>query len=170
MIVDVPLIYMFMLLYGVLYERFHHITISIGNKIMSLTRVMMQMGLAHFSPPRSNPLISLISENFLFPLGKENCLGGLCFCYQKDLSIPIESMPQPSRPRTLFGFLFFFFLLSTTSLGWAFLLSFLISSKLLVLYQRISDCLSYYKVLYLLIPRQIAVLISNPSLYIRNPI
>lgn len=106
MIVDVPLIYMFMLLYGVLYERFHHITISIGNKIMSLTRVMMQMGLAHFSPPRSNPLISLISENFLFPLGKENCLGGLCFCYQKDLSIPIESMPQPSRPRTLFFFFF----------------------------------------------------------------
>lgn len=34
-------------------------------------------------------------------------LGGLCFCYQKDLSIPIESMPQPSRPRTLF-FLFLF--------------------------------------------------------------
>lgn len=112
---------------------------------------------SEFEPPH----FAYIGE-FLVPIGQR--AGGLCFCYQKDLSIPIESIPQPSSPRRL---LFRFSFLSTTSLCWAFLLYFLIS-KLFVLYQRILDCLSYCILLYLLTPKRIAVLISNPSLYIRN--
>lgn len=76
--------------------------------------------------PRANPLISLTPENFLSQLVKEptgpieeTCPGGLCFCYQRDLSISIESMSASHfRAKSI---------LPTASLCWAFLLSFLIS-------------------------------------------
>lgn len=96
--------------------------------IMQFTRVIIPDWA--LSPP-SNPLISLISENCV-PIGRrvmapieENCPNGLCFCYQKYLSIPIESMSASHLAKD-----------QTASLFWAFLLVFLIFSKLFVLYQK----------------------------------
>lgn len=66
---------------------------------------------------------------FPVPIGqRELPIGGLCFCYQKDLSIPIESMPQPSRPKTLFFLSFYFFANYVPLLGISSFLSYLLQA------------------------------------------